>query len=200
MNIFKRIALGCLFVLIISISYIFIRYSLWYREFFSKNEDVVCTYNPQYIEEEGDINIVDRIENFIISYNQEELMTFTKSEILHIIKDSVKSTGILNIQDMCLLSQNGVWRIYTHAKLGFLQMPWIGIDMVKDNRQTTELYSNQMYLGDIEVPSSLANSFLRIVNKGISDAIVLIEENGFLGRNIKNVDLLKDSIVFKGGF
>lgn len=200
MKVFKIILLTFLAITLLFITYIFLRYSFWQKEFLSKREDVVCTNDPEYLAEKEDINIVDRIENFILSYNQNESMTFTKKEILYAIRDSVKDTGMLEIQDMCLASQNGKWQIYAHTKLGVLQLPWIGINVVKDSRQTIELYSTQMYIGDMRVPSFLSRNLLENINKGISDAIILVVENNFLGKNFKNVDLLKDSIVFEGGF
>jgi hypothetical protein len=76
----------------------------------------------------------------------------------------------------------------------------LGLDIVKDSRETAELYSRNIYLGDMKVPSFLSKNILEKINKGISDALVLVLENGFLGKDIINIDLLFDSVVLKGSF
>ena len=76
----------------------------------------------------------------------------------------------------------------------------MGLDIVKDSRETAELYSRNIYLGDMKVPLFLSKNILEKINKGISDALVLVSENGFLGKDIINIDLLFDSVVLKGSF
>ncbi len=76
----------------------------------------------------------------------------------------------------------------------------MGLDIVKDSRETAELYSRNIYLGDMKVPLFLSKNILEKINKGISDALVLVLENGFLGKDIINIDLLFDSVVLKGSF
>jgi hypothetical protein len=36
------------------------------------------------------------------------------------------------------------------------------------------------------------------LNRGVSDGIIMLNENNFLGRRIDNIELLEDRIVFKG--
>lgn len=52
----------------------------------------------------------------------------------------------------------------------------------------------------MKVPLFLSKNILEKINKGISDALVLVSENGFLGKDIINIDLLFDSVVLKGSF
>ena len=37
-----------------------------------------------------------------------------------------------------------------------------------------------------------------MINKGIGEAIVTLNENGFVGRYIENIELLEDAMVLKG--
>ncbi len=198
MKILKIFLITLLSLIVILLLYYTIRYSLWKRDFFTNNQNLVCTNEAEYQNEIKEINLLDRIKSFVFSKEKSEFVSFTQREMLHILKDSIQSTGLLNIQDVCLLSSKGVWRIYAHSKLSGLQLPWIGVDIIKDNRESTEIYSKNMYVGDIKLPSALARDFVASINKGISDALIQVLENNFLGKTIMNIDLLDDSVVIKG--
>ena len=194
-----KIFLGVLILFFLLGGYFVVRYSLWYRDFFV-SENITCTSDEKFVVEEKEINIGDRIKNFVLSDLFSEFVTFSRKEMLYLLKDSISGVSSLEIQDVCLVSDKGVWKVYAHSKVTFLQLPWIGIDIVKDNRETAELYSKRIYIGDMKVPDVLARGPLEKINKGISDALILVTENGFLGKTIENIDLLKDTVVIKGGF
>ena len=193
-----KIFLGVLIIFLLG-GYFVVRYSLWHKDFFT-NENITCTNDEKFVIEEKEINIGDRIKNFVLSDLFSEFVTFSRKEMLYLLKDSISGVSSLEIQDVCLVSDKGVWRVYAHSKVEFLQLPWIGVDIVKDNRKTAELYSRNIYVGDMKVPEILARKTLEKINKGISDALILVTENGFLGKTIENIDLLKDTVVIKGGF
>ena len=193
-----KIFLGVLIIFLLG-GYFVVRYSLWHKEFFT-NENITCISDEEFVVEEKEINIGDRIKNFVLSDLFSEFVTFSRKEMLYLLKDSITGVSGLEIQDICLVSDKGVWKVYAHSKVEFLQLPWMGIDIVKDNRETAELYSKNIYIGDIKVPDALASKPLEKINKGISDALILVTENGFLGKTIENIDLLKDTVVIKGGF
>jgi len=195
----KRFLLLLLLVLLFVTGYLVFRYSFWHKEFFS-SENITCTSDEEFVIEEKEINIADRIKNFVLSDLFSEFVTFSRKEMLYLLKDSMSTVSGLDVQDICLVSDKGVWKVYAHSKIKSLQLPWIGVDIVKDNRETAELYSKNIYIGDMKVPDTLARKPLEKINKGISDALILVTENGFLGKTIENIDLLKDSIVIKGGF
>ena len=194
-----KIFLGVLVIFLLVGGYFVVRYSLWHKDFFT-NENITCTNDEKFVIEEKEINIGDRIKNFVLSDLFSEFVTFSRKEMLYLLKDSISGVSSLEIQDVCLVSDKGVWKVYAHSKVTFLQLPWIGVDIVKDNRKTAELYSRNIYVGDMKVPEILARKTLEKINKGISDALILVTENGFLGKTIENIDLLKDTVVIKGGF
>ena len=194
-----RVFLSVLVIFLLLGGYFVVRYSLWHKDFFT-NENITCTNDEKFVIEEKEINIGDRIKNFVLSDLFSEFVTFSRKEMLYLLKDSISGVSSLEIQDVCLVSDKGVWKVYAHSKVEFLQLPWIGVDIVKDNRKTAELYSRNIYVGDMKVPEILARKTLEKINKGISDALILVTENGFLGKTIENIDLLKDTVVIKGGF
>lgn len=194
-----KIFLVVLAIFLFIAGYFAIRYSVWHRNFFG-SENITCTSEEEFVVEEKEINIIERIKSFVLSDLFSEFVTFGRKEILYLLKDAMTGISGWDIQDVCLVSDKGMWKVYTHGKVSFVQLPWIGVDVIKDNRETAELYSKSMYVGDMKLPAALVKNPLEKINKGISDALILVTENGFLGKTIQNIDLLKDSIVIKGGF
>jgi len=195
MKIFKVLLIVILFLLVFSIGYLSIRYFSWKSTFFANRENLTCTSDDDYDDE---INIVDRVKNFVLSGGKTEFMTFTRKELLSILRNSIKESDTVQVEDMCLTSERGMWKVYIHPKVGVLQFPWIGVDIVKDERETAELYSRNVYIGDIGVPKDVVRRFLGEMNKGFSDGLLLVIENNFLGKSIQNIELLGDSVVIKG--
>jgi hypothetical protein len=72
------------------------------------------------------------------------------------------------------------------------------MEIVKDDRETAELYVRDLLLGKYKVPGFIAKDIVHSINKGISDAILLVNENAFLGRRIENIELLEERVVVKG--
>jgi len=188
-----------LLIIIAFVGYIFIRYSSWIKDF-EENADVICISGEDEFEPSEELNISEKIKNFVLSDSFPEFITFTKNEVLVILYDSINSSSDVSIQDLCLDSQKGIWELFIHPKLNTIQLPWIGIDIIKDNRETAELFSRNIYLGDMKIPLFMSKGILEKVNKGLSDALILVSENGFLGKEIINIDLLPDSVVLKGSF
>jgi len=181
-------------ILLIFVSFVLTKYFSWKKDFLN-GENVTCLSHEVYDE---DVNIIDRVRNFVLSSEKVGFMTFDRREFLFLLKDSIQSKGAAEIDDMCLVSERGVWEIYIHPRMGILQLPWVGVDIVKDNRETVELYFRNIYVGGTKVPEAIAKRFLRKINKGISDGLLLVIENDFLGKIIQNIELLDDSIVIKG--
>lgn len=191
----KAILIAILLLLISLLGYISIRYFSWKSIFFVNKENLTCTSDDDYDEE---VNIFDRVKNFVLSGGKTEFMTFTRKELLFVLRDSIKENDTVQIEEMCLTSERGAWKIYIHPRVGVLQFPWIGVDIVKDERETAELYSKNVYIGDMRVPNGMVKKLLGEMNKGISDGLLLVIENNFLGKSIQNIELLGDSIVIKG--
>jgi hypothetical protein len=55
-----------------------------------------------------------------------------------------------------------------------------------------------VHIGGLEIPTFLETRLREDLNRGISDGIIMLNENNFLGRRIDNIELLEDRVVFKG--
>jgi hypothetical protein len=55
-----------------------------------------------------------------------------------------------------------------------------------------------VHIGGLEIPTFLETRLREDLNRGISDGIIMLNENNFLGRRIDNIELLEGRVVFKG--
>ena len=195
-KVIKFILLSLLGLFLLFLGYIVSKYISWEKEFTNnRGEGIVCTKDEEKVE----MDFKERIENFILSDSYAEFLTFSKREALYLIEESIPETEELKIEEMCLETDSGKWKIYIQSRFKSSTDPWIAIDSVKDNRITAELYTPSMYIGNLKVPEKFSKGLLQKISKGLSDALIVVTENNFLGKEIKNIDILKDSVVFKGG-
>lgn len=170
-------------------------YLLWEREFSSNLSNKSCVSNNQV----KDVSFDDRIRDFVFSSNRSDYIQFTKGEVLYLISSEFgKEGGEIVVQDMCVDSAKGVWKVYLNVTVAGIKNVWFIFDVIKDDRETAELYVDGLYLGNFQLPPFIASSLKEKINKGISDAILLVNENSFSGRSITNIELLEEDIVVKG--
>lgn len=170
-------------------------YLLWEREFSSNLSSKSCVSNNQVKE----ISFDERIRDFVFSSDRSDYIQFTKEEVLYLISSELKKEeGDIVVKDMCVDSSKGVWKVYLNLTVAGIKNVWFIFDIIKDDRETAELYVDNLYLGNFQLPSFISSSLKEKINKGISDAIVLVNENSFSGRSITNIELLEEDIVVKG--
>ena len=185
------------FLLILILLPIFLTgvYLLWEREFSSNLSSKSCVSNNPV----KDISFDDRIRDFVFSSDRSDYIQFTKGEILYLISSEFgKEDREIKVEDMCVDSSKGVWKVYLNLTVAGIKNVWFIFDVIKDDRETAELYVDNLYLGNFKLPPFIASPLKEKINKGISDAIVLVNENSFSGREITNIELLEEDIVVKG--
>lgn len=193
-RLFKIFVILLLLLILLPIFFVGI-YLLWEREFSSNLSNKSCVSNNQV----KDVSFDDRIRDFVFSSNRSDYIQFTKGEVLYLISSEFgKEDGEIVVKDMCVDSAKGVWKVYLNVTVAGIRNVWFIFDVIKDDRETAELYVDNLYLGNFQLPPFIASSLKEKINKGISDAIILVNENSFSGRNITNIELLKEDIVVKG--
>lgn len=194
MRLFKKILLLIFFLFTIFLLLTFLMYRNWEQKTFSTESLIVCFTD---IDEKA-FDIDTKIEKFILSDSKTEFVTFTAEEVVNVLKSNIQVGESAQVEDLCVLSSKGMWSVYLKYRLGEIPVPWIVLDIVKDDRETAEIYVKDLYIGGYLIPKIFSKKIVVEINKGISDAIILVNENSFLGRNIKNIELLEERIVIKG--
>ena len=176
------------------------RYNRWKSNEFGEKDGIVCL-DQLYREKsfnEVEEEIAEKIKTFTISDNRTDFVVLTKEEILHVLSSNIEAVESFTIEGLCIYPSEGLWSLYTKYRVGNIRLPWIVMDVVKDNRETAELYINDIRVGDVQLPRFVRNRVMTEFNRGISDAVIMLNENRFLGRVIENIELLEERVVFKG--
>ncbi len=145
----------------------------------------------------ADISLEDKFKNFVLSDDNVTFVELNPDEVALLLGN----TNIINggtVENVCVMPHEDVWNILAKINLQGIQLPWLRLDVAKDSIESAQLYVSNIYVGNQLLPEQIVNNLKTQINKGISDALILVSENNFLGRTITNIELLDEKIVVKG--
>ncbi len=178
----------------------YLRYSKWEEGELSKQR-ITCISDIQgKSSEEEDLGAIieDKIKKFALSDTKTDFIVLTEEEMLYLFSENFAEGGDVKVEDICLRPSEGVWQLYLKSKYKKISLPWLVLDIVKDNIETAEVYIREVHVGDLGLPSFFEARVREDFNRGISDGIIMLNENDFLERRIDNIELLEDRLIFKG--
>jgi len=178
----------------------YLRYSKWEKAELSKLGIICISDITQESSGEEGLGAVieDKIKEFVLSDTKTDFVVLTEDEVLYLFLENFTNEGDVKVEDICLKPSEGIWQLFLKTKYKKISLPWLVLDIVKDNIETAEVYVREVHLGDLELPAFLESWVREDLNKGISDGVIMLNENNFLGRRIDNIELLEDRVVFKG--
>jgi len=180
-------------ILVVSCVYIFLKYRSWEKEFES-NINTEYLIDAKSIEE---VDLDERIVKFTLSLLDTESLSLEVKEIGSILFTTVDSYlgEEISLKKIYVKPSDKVWNIY--FKVGYQDLElWFSFDINKDDIQSAQLYTKYVYIGPFEI--GRYTDLVSLINKGIGESIVTLNENGFVGRYIENIELLEGGIVLKG--
>lgn len=180
--------------ILLTIAFVVYNYFTWRNQYIEDNENIICSQDIKG----KDYSIEDKVKAFVLSFEKSDFVSFTPEEILQLMNENIVLSGNLKLQGICLEPNDSHWKVYFNTKLGFINIPWIGLNVVKEKRETAELYVDEILLGGLKIPQLFVEKIISDINMGISDGVVLMNENSFLGRTIINIELMKENVVVKG--
>lgn len=160
---------------------------MWRNEFeksIDKNNLITTPYT-------SDGSIEMKVAQFTLSDKNTEVLQLSPSEFGKLILVSSNNS----YYKIYIEPSEGVWKMY--AEVVYKGIPiWLSTDLNKDNMQTAQLYVTNLHIG----PYSVGKFFniIEKVNTGIANTLLTVNENGFTGRYLENIELLEDGIVVKG--
>ncbi len=185
-----------LFVIIsalLFIAYLSFRYINWEREF-------ERSLNSSYIIDEDTAKktaLVEKTLQFVLSGDDVSFLELDVAEMGAVIYTTLNSYlgDDVKIERIYIQAFDSKWVIY--SKIGYKRFSlWISADVNKDNVQSIQLYTTEIKVGPFDI-SSISDLAVKI-NKGIGEAVVTLNENGFVGRYLENIELRENSIILKG--
>jgi len=72
------------------------------------------------------------------------------------------------------------------------------ITLQKDNIETAQVYSTDFAIANFSLNEIGIEFFTNKINQGLSDSLLLVNENSYSGRVYKNIELDNEGMVIKG--
>lgn len=189
------ISIFLLCVLLIAIvSFILVsNYKTWERRF----ERNINEYNLAILPYESDGSVEMKIAKFTLSNKNTESLILSPYEISSLILLTSKEyfDKDITVRRVYVEPGNFRWNIYMEFVYKKYSV-WFSVDINKDDMQTAQFYITDIKLGNY----SLGRYFDLVyqINTGIANSILTVNENGFSGRYLENIELMEDKIVVKG--
>lgn len=193
LKIFLIFILLVFLIKILVVFFLISKYKTWEGDFESN------IFQENLISGDGDIsvNIQERITTFTLSSENTDSLTLTPSEVGRILYSTLDGYlgDVVKVESVYVYPQQGVWNVYVEIKYWKYSI-WFSMDIIKDNMQTVQIYTKNILIG----PYSIGNMFnlTDMINEGIANSLLTVNENGFSGRYLENLELMPDSIVLKG--
>ncbi len=168
-------------------------YILWQRDF-DKN---LVEENIFALESGEEESTRKKVEDFTLSSENTDSLSLTKNEVSNLVL-SVSREYLGNgvqVRRVYLVPNKSKWVFY--LEFVYRDIPvWFSIDLNKDSMQTAQLYTTDLMIG----PYSIGKYFniTDRINTGIANALLTVNENGFSGRYLENIEVMEDSVVVKG--
>lgn len=90
------------------------------------------------------------------------------------------------------------WMVYFKMSYSGVSLPWIAVNVDKDNIESAKLEISEVHLGEWDLADFQLGFVAERADEGYSEALVLVNESGLTGRRMENLELGVDSLVIKG--
>lgn len=180
-------------ILTLTVTILSLRYKAW-KEEFESNMDTQYVITMEDIKE---ISFNEKIVQFVLSSSDTEFLQLEVKEVGVLLLATLEQylQEGFTVESIYILPSKSRWEIYSNIKYESIST-WVSLDINKDDIQSAQIYTKNVYVGPFNVSKYF--NIVDLINKGIGESIVTLNENGFVGRYIENIELLEESIVLKG--
>jgi len=197
LKVLTIIILSILIILFAIVIILFIKSKTWERNFQSE-------MNPHYLVNDSILpeEFDRRVEEYILSKESTDFLTLSPEEVGHTVFGSLAQMveeSVLETTNVYIEPSKGVWKICARARLRDVRnvYAWVCADVTKDDMQTAQIYLKNLEIQGIDIGKIYPGSLI-MINQGIAEAVVIANENGFVGRVFENMELLEDELIIKG--
>lgn len=142
-----------------------------------------------------------KVDEYSKSQDNTDFIEVSKEEAMYLVglglNDSLPDN--ISFEKGYIDSKKGSWDIYIKLKYNDkYSLPWIVATVIKDEIESPELYIDRVLIGDFDFEDFGVGIIVKEANRGLRDAVTLINSSDFTGREIKNIELGTKSVVIKG--
>ncbi|MCC7289697.1 hypothetical protein IT417_00365 [bacterium] len=152
----------------------------------------------------SDTSLRDNAEKKLLIFSKSntkvDFVELSDREFLFLIGESLNTSLPLGIQYKkgYVESNKGFWDVYVQTNLKSFELPWLVFRLQKDQTETPQIYVDRMSVGNFDFTDYGAGLVINKINKGINEAILLVNESDFTGRVFQNIELEKGKVIIKG--
>jgi len=195
LKIFLILILTIFLSLIIFITYTISSYRSWQKDFEGNipSQELVTS-----IDVDDEKTLKKKIEHMTSSINNTVILEISTTEVSSLILDSFQGNEFFDINAVYIEPmEKGRWDIY--LKTNFLEKisVWVEIKVRKENRETAEIFAEDILVGPFALKSFGLSNLVGRVNEALSFALITVEENGFVGRTLENIELLDSGMIIR---
>lgn len=203
---------GCFFAIAIPISFLVItllaslivflilrgEYRGWAERFEGSHlsSDFVYIKDSKAIEE----SLEEKVKEFSASKEETSSLELSPNEVFVAFADQLENSIPENIDVYrgYVDSDYGSWNIFVQSKYGERVLPWVIVHLNKDEGEGIQLYVSSISLGNYDISDFGMGNIIENVNRGLTDAFVLVNQSDFTGRIFENIELEPGVMIIKG--
>ncbi len=182
-------------ILVLSIAYFVFSYKSWEKDFEKNISSENLVQSPDSGITKG---INEKIESAAYLDENTSILELTPKEVSYLILDSFQQSQTVSLCSVYIQPiEKGRWNIFLKVKILNKIPVWVESKLRKEERETAEVFFEDILIGNYSLKSFGLKNFVDKANNALSSALVTAEENGFVGRTLKNVELLDSGLIVR---
>ena len=183
------------FLILVTITYMIFSYRLWQEDF---EKDIPSQELVMSTEGKEKENLEEKIDDILYSSEETAILELSTMEVSSLLLDSFQGNESLDIEVVYIDPiEKGRWDVYFKTNLLEKISIWVRIKARKENRETAEIFVEDVLIGKYSLKSLGLSNSVEKMNGALSSALITVEENGFVGRTIENIELLDSGMVIR---
>ena len=180
------------------------KYNVWVAEFWTDNQKNVVDFNDSEQIKVLSNQTESKITIFSESTKKNDFIELNLTESAYLIGNNINkfSPSFLKVSKIVIEPQDNqkdnIWDIYLLFETPKIKNISVKITLQKDNIETAQVYSTDFAIANFSLNEIGIEFFTNKINQGLSDSLLLVNENSYSGRVYKNIELDNEGMVIKG--
>ena len=180
------------------------KYNVLVAEFWTDNQKNIVDLNDSEQIKVLSNQTENKITVFSESTKKNDFIELNLTESAYLIGNNINkvSPSFLKVSKIVIEPQDNqkdnIWDIYLLFETPKIKNISVMITLQKDNIETAQVYSTDFAIANFSLNEIGIEFFTNKINQGLSDSLLLVNENSYSGRVYKNIELDNEGMVIKG--
>ena len=180
------------------------KYNVLVAEFWTDNQKNIVDLNDSEQIKVLSNQTENKITVFSESTKKNDFIELNLTESAYLIGNNINkvSPSFLKVSKIVIEprdnQKDNIWDIYLLFETPKIKNISVMITLQKDNIETAQVYSTDFAIANFSLNEIGIKFFTNKINQGLSDSLLLVNENSYSGRVYKNIELDNEGMVIKG--